>query len=138
METKQQASPKVVLKKNEITAKIIGCAYRVSNALGCGFLEKVYENALILELREAGLRVIQQKSIPVHYKGHLIGEYVADLLVNEMVLVELKAVEDLNDVFFSQCLNYLKATGLEVCLLLNFGKPGVQIKRISARLEWIR
>ena len=123
-------------KTNFITEKILGCAYKVSNALGSGFLEKVYENALVYELKEAGLRFTQQKAIPVHYRGVLVGEYQADLLVEDEVLVELKAVSALKDVFYAQCLNYLRASKLEVCLLLNFGKPELQIRRVSAREEW--
>jgi GxxExxY protein len=115
---------------DQTTEKVIGCAFTVSNKLGCGFLEKVYENALILELRKAGLDVQQQKAIQVSYDGVVVGEFVADLLVEGSVLVELKAVQVLDDVHTAQCLNYLKATGLKVCLLLNFGKPKLQIKRV--------
>ncbi len=120
----------------EITEKIIGCAYTVFNLLGCGFLEKVYENALAHELQINGIKVEQQKPIKIYYKGELAGEYVVDLLVENHVLVELKAVQGLDDVHYAQCLNYLRATGLKICLLLNFGKPKLQIKRISARKEW--
>ncbi len=116
---------------NEITETIIGCAYAVANTLGCGFLEKVYENALALELRAAGLSVEQQKPIQVLYRRSVVGEYVADLLVENCVLVELKAVKELDDIHLAQCLNYLKATGLKVCLLINFGSPKVQVRRIS-------
>ena len=115
---------------NEITEKIIGCAYQVANSLGCGFLEKVYENAVAHELRKAGLTTEQQRSIQVRYDGAVVGDYVADLLVEGSVLVELKAVKSLDDIHFSQCVNYLKATGLKVCLLINFGAPKVQIKRM--------
>lgn len=120
----------------EITEKIIGCAYAVSNMLGCGFLEKVYENALAHELRLNGMKVEQQKPIKIYYKDMLVGEYVADLLVEDQILVELKAVQGLEDVHYAQCLNYLRATKLGVCLLLNFGKPKLQIRRVSARKEW--
>ncbi len=116
---------------NRITEKIIGCAYMVSNELGCGFLEKVYENALAHELRKAGIRVNQQHSIHVSYDNVIVDEYVADLLVEECVLVELKAAKALDEIHLAQCLNYLKATGLNICLLLNFGKPRVEIKRIA-------
>ncbi len=122
----------------EITEKIIGCAYSVANSLGCGFLEKVYENALVYELKEKGLNVIQQKPIKIYYKGALVGEYVADLLVEERILVELKAVQDLDDVHVAQCLNYLRATGFKTCLLLNFAKPELHVRRISARKEWVK
>ena|SRR3989304_1101134 len=118
---------------NEITEKIIGCAYQVANSLGCGFLEKVYENAVAHELRKAGLTTEQQRSIQVRYDGAVVGDYVADLLVEGSVLVELKAVKSLDDIHFSQCVNYLKATGLKVCLLINFGAPKVQIKRLVNR-----
>ncbi len=125
-------------KYNDLTEKIIGYAFVVSNALGIGFLEKVYENALVYELEKAGLKVVQQKPIQIHYKGLLVGEYMADLLVEGKVLIELKATRDFEDAFYAQCLNYLRATGLEVCLLLNFGKPELQIKRVSSRPEWLR
>lgn len=115
---------------DRITEKIIGCAYAVSNELGCGFLEKIYENALVRELRKAGLEVAQQYPMQVVYDGVVVGDYAADLVVEEGVLVELKAVRALDEVHFAQCLNYLKATGLSICLLLNFGKPRVEIKRI--------
>ena len=115
---------------NRITEKIIDCAYTVSNGLGTGFLEKVYENALAHELQKEGLKVAQQHSIQVVYDGIVVGDYVADLLVEELVLVELKAVKELDEVHLAQCLNYLKASGLRICLLLNFGKPKVEIKRI--------
>src|SRR5579883_3395298 len=104
------------------TEKIIGCAFSVMNTLGSGFLEKVYENAMAVELRRAGLNVIEQKPIEIRCHDILVGEYVVDLLVENNVLVELKAVRELEDVFYAQCLNYLKATGFGVCSLLNFGK----------------
>ena len=112
-----------------ITERIIGCAFEVGNELGPGFLEKLYENAIAHELRLAGLAVEQQHGITVRYKGVIIGEYTADLLVERAVVVELKAVRALDEVHHAQCLNYLKATGLRVCLLLNFAKPRVEVKR---------
>lgn len=112
------------------TRAIIGCAYTVANTLGCGFLEKVYENALAHEIRKVGYAVVQQAPIPVHYDGVLVGEYVADLLIADCVLVELKAVKEIDNIHRAQCHNYLKATGLSVCLLINFGSPKVEIKRI--------
>ena len=115
---------------NQITETIIGCAYVISNALGVGFLEKVYENALAHELRKAGLAATQQYPIIVRYDGVVVGDYAADLLVGNSVLVELKAAKALDDIHMAQCLNYLKATGHRVCLLLNFGKPRVELKRI--------
>ena len=118
-------------KFNPITEKIIGCAYTVSNVLGAGFLEKVYENALAHELCKAGLRVRQQHPIHVMYDGVIVGDYVADLFVEDCVLVEVKAVKNLDDTYQAQCINYLKATSLRICLLLNFGTPKVGIKRIA-------
>jgi GxxExxY protein len=114
---------------NALTERIIGCAFKVSNALGCGFLEKVYENALVHELRKNGLNVHAQHPIDVLYDGAVVGEYVADILVADAVIVELKATKCHDDVFTAQCLNYLKATGKPVCLLLNFGKPRLDVKR---------
>ena len=115
---------------NSITERVIGCAYTVSNTLGAGFLEKVYENALAYELRKNGLDVIQQHPIQVLYDGVVVGDFVADLLVEHEVLVELKTVRAFDDVHLAQCLNYLKATGKSICLLLNFGTPKVQVKRV--------
>lgn len=114
---------------NSVTEKIIGCAYEVSNVLGCGFLEKVYENALMHELHRNGLQAQQQYPMAVHYDDVIVGEYIADILVEGLVLVELKAVQNLDKIFVAQCLNYLSATHLTVCLLLNFGKPRVEVKR---------
>ncbi|HUO28902.1 MAG TPA: GxxExxY protein [Bryobacteraceae bacterium] len=117
-------------RSNEITRAIIGGAYTVANTLGPGFLEKVYENALAQELRSAGLNVEQQKSLKVYYRDIVVGEYAADLLVEGLVVVELKAVRAFDDIHLAQCLNYLKATGLKVGLLFNFGTQKVQIKRV--------
>ena len=116
---------------NKITEKIIGSAYKVGNALGCGFLEKVYENALAYEIRKNGLEVKQQESIKVFYEGVEVGFYEADLWVENKVLIELKAVKNLDDVHKAQCLNYLKATAVKICLLINFGNPRVEVKRIA-------
>ncbi len=117
-----------------LSEQVIGSAYAVSNGPGCGFLEKVYENALAYELRKAGLKVQQQWPIRIHHDGELVGEYAADLLVEDCILVEFKAVREFDDVHLAQCLNYLSATGLSLCLLLNFGKPGVHVKRIVNNL----
>ncbi|WP_395714534.1 GxxExxY protein [Reyranella sp.] len=116
---------------NQISERILGCAFAVSNGLGSGFLEKVYENALAHEMRKAGLSVVQQHAMVAKYDGVVVGEYVADLLVESLVLVELKHARAVDDVHLAQCLNYLKATGLRLCLLLNFGKPRVEVRRIS-------
>lgn len=115
---------------DELTEKIIGCAYKVANGLGAGFLEKVYEKSLSIELRNSGLHVEQQKPITVFYDEQAVGEYFADLLVEKSILVELKATKSIDEIHMAQCLNYLKATNLKVCLLINFGSPKVAIKRI--------
>ncbi len=115
---------------HRVSERIIGCAFTVANTLGAGFVEKVYENALALELRDAGLAVERQHSVVVKYKGMTVGEYVVDLLVEGSVIVELKAVKGLDDIHRAQCLNYLKATGLRVCLLINFGRLRLEIKRL--------
>ena len=115
---------------NQITEKVIGCAFAVGKVLGPGFLEKVYENALVHELRKAGLRVEQQKRITIWYDGVIVGDYIADVLVEDGVLVEVKAKKAIIDDHVSQSLNYLAATNLPVCLLLNFAKR-VEIKRIA-------
>jgi GxxExxY protein len=122
------------LELNQITEKVIGCAYSVSNGLGSGFLEKVYENALAHEIRKAGLHVAQSEPLTVRYDGVVVGEYEADLFVEGCVIVELKAVQGLDDVHLAQCLNYLKATGLQICLLINFGKPKLEIRRVVRHL----
>jgi len=115
---------------NRLTESIIGCSYRVSRILGCGFLEKVYENALAHELRRCHIHVKQQFPIQVYYDDAIVGDYIADILVEEQVLVELKAVHQFDNIHKAQCLNYLNATGLHVCLLINFGKPRAEIHRI--------
>ncbi len=122
---------------NKISEKIIGCAYAVGNALGNGFLEKVYENALALEITEKQLDVKQQYPVKVFYKSNVVGEFVADLLVENKILIELKTVKGIDEIHLAQCLNYLKATGLPLCLLINFGKPRVEVRRVfqSANLR---
>lgn len=99
--------------------------------MGTGFLEKVYENALAYELRKTALRTEQQSQIKVYYDKAVVGDYIADLVVEQSVLVELKAVKALDDIHFAQCMNYLKATGLKVCLLINFGSTKVQVNASS-------
>lgn len=113
---------------SEITDKIINCFYQVYNTLGYGFLEKVYENAMFMELRKQGMYVEKQKQINVFYENERVGEYYADLIVSDSVIVELKAAESLCEEHEHQLVNYLKATEIEVGLLLNFGKSP-QLKR---------
>jgi len=116
------------MKHEEITARIIRAFYTVYNTLGYGFLEKVYENALAIELRKNGLSVCQQMAIEVRYNGAVVGEYFADLVVEGLVNVEIKATRTLAAEHEAQLLNYLKATGYEVGLLLNFG-PEPEVRR---------
>ncbi len=116
---------------NPITEKIIGCAYSVANNLGCGFLEKVYENALAHELRKAELVVGQQQAIRIFYDSVEVGYYESDLTVEGLVLVEVKTVRELSDVHRAQCMNYLRGTGFRVCLLINFANPKLEIKRVA-------
>ncbi|MEM6331088.1 MAG: GxxExxY protein [Planctomycetota bacterium] len=115
---------------DQVTERIIGSAYRVSNALGVGFLEKVYENALRHELQKQGLNVQQQAPVSVVYDGVCVGEYFIDLLVEGVVVVELKHAKSLSDAHLAQCLNYLKATSKSLALLINFGNPRVEIRRV--------
>jgi GxxExxY protein len=116
------------LLHKEITDKILKAFYTVYNVLGYGFLEKVYENALYIELTKLGFKVIKQQHIKVHYDAQEVGEYFADLLVDDLVIIELKAAEVIIEEHEYQLLNYLKATDKEVGLLLNFGKKP-QFKR---------
>ena len=115
---------------NDITYAINGAVFEVNNILGPGFLEKVYENALLVELKKRGLKAKNQVPINVLYKGEVVGDYSADLLVEEKVIVELKTVENLDGAHEAQLLNYLKATGLHVGLLVNFKHKKADIKRM--------
>jgi GxxExxY protein len=115
---------------NDLADRIVGCAYTVANTLGSGFLEKVYENALAHELRKAKLAVEQQHPVKVHYDGVIVGDYAADLLVERTILVELKAAQGIDDVHKAQCMNYLKAGDLKMCILINFGRPRMEFLRI--------
>ena len=121
-------TPYYVMKYETITEKIIEAFYKVYNTLGYGFLEKVYLNAMFIELKTMGFKVEMEKRILVYYFGNIVGDYNADLIVEEVVAVELKAIEALIENNEYQLINYLKATTLEVGLLLNFGKKP-QVKR---------
>ena len=114
---------------DELTEKIIGCAIDVHRQLAPGYLEKVYENALAVALREAGIPVLQQVPIPVRYHDTVVGDFIADLVVGNDLIVELKAVSTLTTVHEVQLVSYLKATGRDLGLLFNFGAPMLQIKR---------
>ena len=129
------------MKYSDLTEKIINAAYKVHNELGFGFLEKVYQNALMIELKRMGLKASREMPIKVYYRDQIVGEYVADIIVEDKVILELKAVKDLAQIYEVQLVNYLKArpprlavshggqaTGIEVGLLINFGHS-VQIKR---------
>lgn len=113
-----------------LTRAILGACFEVSNTLGCGFLEHVYHNALLIELRQGGYLVESKRRLPVSYKGELVGEYEADIIVEDKVIIDVKAVKGLDSVHVAQCMNYLKATGIRVALLVNFGTPKVQYQRI--------
>jgi len=114
---------------NSVSYAIIGAAQRVSNGLGVGFLEKVYENALFWELRKTQLEIACQSSYDVLYDGHCVGTYIPDLVVANRVIVEIKAVPSLDSSAKAQCINYLRVTGLPLCLLLNFGRPRLEFLR---------
>ncbi len=114
-----------------LTRSIIGCAFDVINELGHGFLESVYENALILALEDTGLTVESQKAIDVSFRGRTVGNFYADLMVEDKVIVELKAVSTLTPEHNAQVINYLNATGIRVGLLINFGKQRLQYKRLT-------
>jgi GxxExxY protein len=115
---------------DSLTERVLGAVFEVSNTLGAGFLEKVYERALLRELVLRGLRVRAQASFPVAYKGHYAGEYFADILVEDVLVIELKCVDRLTNEHTAQCINYLRASSRTLCLLVNFQKPKVQWKRI--------
>ncbi len=119
---------------NDITYAINGAVFEVNRVLGPGFLEKVYENALLIELRSRGLKAEAQVPIKVLYKDDVVGEYIADIFVEDRVIVELKTVESLEKIHEAQLLNYLKATGLNIGMLVNFRHPKAEIKRLVHNL----
>ena len=116
------------MKHKEITAKIIECAFKVHKNLGFGFLESIYKNALMFELSKAGLQAEMEKKIQVYYDGQSIGDFIADVIVKNKIILELKCIKQINRIHEAQLVNYLKATGIEVGLLINFGEQ-VEIKR---------
>ena len=121
-------------ERESIVEKLIGAVYEVSNVLGAGFLEKVYERALLRELASVGLQAQAQVRFPVIYKGYCVGEYLSDIVVENEIVVELKCVESFTNEHLAQCINYLKATNLKLALLVNFQKPKVEWKRIVYNL----
>ena len=119
------------LLHEKLTRSIIGCAFEVINELGSGFLESVYEKAMMIALSDAGLSVQSQKPVKVLFRGKPVGDYYADLLVEEKVVVELKVVKALVPEHSAQTINYLNATGIQVGLLINFGRPTLEFKRFT-------
>jgi GxxExxY protein len=117
------------MKYKELTEKIIGCAYRVYNRMGYGFLESVYEKCLLIELIKAGLSAVSQKSITVFYNNEVVGEFVADIIVEDTIILELKSVRRIIQAHEVQLVNYLVATEKPVGLIINFGERKVEIKR---------
>src|SRR5580700_10666246 len=115
---------------NSLTEKVLSAIFEVSNTLGAGFLEKVYRGALLRELHLRGIRATTHTSFTVTYKGQSVGEYFADILVEDVLVIEVKCVERLGNEHMAQCLNYLRASGLARCLLVNFQRPTVEWKRI--------
>ena len=124
------------MELNELTEKIIGCAYEVSNTLGSGFPESVYEKALQYQTIKTGLQSERQFQMKVLFDGILVGEFFADLLIEEKVLVEIKAVRTLDELHTAHAMNYLKASGMPICLLINFGRPKMEIRRFVPYDVW--
>lgn len=118
-------------EEKTLTERVIGAVFEVSNTLGAGFLEKVYERALFRELQIRGIRAVLQPASSVQYKGECVGEYFADLLVEDSLVIELKCVDQLNNQHLAQCLNFLRASGRRLCLLINFQKTKVEWKRVA-------
>ena len=116
------------MQHEDLTRRVIGCAYTVYNSLGAGFLESVYQNALLLELKEAGIHAASEVQLNVRYKNEVVGHFFADIIVEDVVIVELKAIEDLHKAHEAQLVNYLHATGKNIGLLINFGPSGVRVK----------
>ena len=127
---KTQTTDVPVLLHADITYRVIGLAMEVHNKLGAGFLEKVYENALMVALRREDIRAEQQVPIKIHFENVVVGDYVADILIEDKLILELKAVEMITSIHRAQVINYLKATGLRLALILNFGNPKLQHERL--------
>jgi GxxExxY protein len=130
MNTDQQPASRSILIEGDLTEKVLGAAFKVLNTLGTGFLEKVYEKALSFQLQRIGLSVESQKVFHVKYEGAIVGEYQADLVVAGKVIVECKAISNMDSVHEAQLINYLKASGVHVGLLINFGRPTLQYRRL--------
>ena len=120
---------------HELTGKVIGACYTVHNELGCGFYEKVYQEALAIVLEEQGIPFEREKHLPIEYHGKILDcDYIADFVIDNSVILELKAVSEMTSSYEAQVINYLKATGLHVGLLINFGSMELQVKRLAANL----
>ncbi|MGO8816494.1 MAG: GxxExxY protein [Terriglobia bacterium] len=124
------------LKHQLITKTVIGCAFEVINELGAGFLESVYERALILALQQKGVVALSQQACKVMFRGECVGDFYADILVEGKVIVELKAVKAIAPEHQAQTINYLNATGIEVGLLINFGNPKLEYKRFTRSKDY--
>ena len=124
------------LKHETITRTVIGCAFEVINELGAGFLESVYEKAMLLALRQKGLSVLSQHPVKVMFRGECVGEFYADIFIEGKVIVELKAVKAIAPEHQAQIINYLNATGIEVGLLINFGNPRLEYKRFTRSKDY--
>ncbi len=120
---------KDIMEYRELTEKIIGCAYRVYNNMGFGFLESVYENCLMIELKKEGLQAERQRAINVYYEDTLVGEFKADIIVEDAVILELKSVNQIAKAHEIQLINYLVATNMPIGLIVNFAENKVQVKR---------
>ncbi len=119
----------------ELTGKIIGACINVHNELGCGFHEKVYQEALAIVLEESGIPFEREKHLPIEFHGRILDcDYIADFVIDNAVILELKAVSEMSSVFEAQVINYLKATGLQIGLLINFGQRELQVKRLAANI----
>ena len=122
--------PSGEIRHKELSFRIVGCAQRVHSALGPGFPEKIYQRALCCELMKTSIPFESQQPVEVYYDGNLCGEFQLDLLVDEKVIVELKSAEGLCDAHVAQAITYLKATGKDLAILINFGQPGLVFKRV--------
>lgn len=121
------------LENKILTGKILEAAFEVSNTLGAGFVESVYQKALLIALNEKGLRANAEVSMEVEFRGSIVGRFFADVVINDLVIVELKAVDNFTKEHFAQILNYLKASGLKTGLIINFGRPKIECRRFDNR-----
>jgi len=125
------------LLHKELTGKILAACFQVSNELGCGFIESVYKNALLIVFDEKGIHAVSEYPLSVTFHGQTVGSFYADLFVEDRVIVELKAVAALSDVHKAQLINYLKATGIDIGLLVNFGNPKLEFRSFTNRLKQV-